>query len=167
MRLLKQDNERHAMLLEHLGPSLGVLGLSIENQMRILCDTLGEAWKIPAPLGLNTGAEKARWLRQFITEFWEELGAPCSARVIQQAINFAESRIAEFTPETSVLVHGDAHGANILSDPTHPGRFKLIDPDGLLAEPACDLAVPMREWSRELLSGDAFERGRERCGFLS
>ena len=38
-----------------------------------------------------------------------------------------------------------------------------MDPDGLVAEPAYDLAIPMIEWSRELLDGDATRLGRERC----
>ena len=36
--------------------------------------------------------------------------------------------------------------------------FKLIDPDGLLAEPAYDLGVLMREDPVELMSGDPFAR---------
>jgi streptomycin 6-kinase len=48
-----------------------------------------------------------------------------------------------------------------------PGRFKLIDPDGLVAERAYDLAIPMREWSEELLAGDALDRGRRRCALLA
>ena len=42
-----------------------------------------------------------------------------------------------------------------------------MDPDGLLAEPAYDLGVLMREWSGELLGGDAARLGRERCARLS
>jgi hypothetical protein len=42
-----------------------------------------------------------------------------------------------------------------------------VDPDGLLAEPAYDLAIPKREWNRELLDGDAARLGCERCAHLS
>jgi streptomycin 6-kinase len=69
-----------------------------------------------------------------------------------------------------VLVHGDAHAHNTLQDPLHRSRagaeFKFIDPDGLFAERAYDLAIPMREWSSELLEGDPTRLGRERCGLL-
>ena len=37
----------------------------------------------------------------------------------------------------------------------------------MLAEPAYDLAIPMREWSRELLDGDTARLGPERCAYLS
>ncbi|HEX6418048.1 MAG TPA: hypothetical protein VFZ77_06115, partial [Acidimicrobiales bacterium] len=38
--------------------------------------------------------------------------------------------------------------------------FRLVDPDGLLAEPACDLGVLMREDPLELLEGDPWWRAR-------
>ncbi len=89
--------------------------------------------------------------------------------MVERALAFAEARGAAFDPEAAVLVHGDAHSANVLRDPKHTpalARFRLVDPDGLLAEPAYDLAIPMREWSRELLDGDAARLGRERCAYL-
>ncbi len=45
--------------------------------------------------------------------------------------------------------------------------FKLVDPDGLLAEAEYDLGVLMREDPVELLDGDPWERARwlaRRCG---
>ena len=44
---------------------------------------------------------------------------------------------------------------------------KFVDPDGLFAEKACDLAVPMRDWSSELLKGDTCSLARERCELLA
>lgn len=87
-----------------------------------------------------------------------------------RALAFAETRGAAFDPGTAVLVHGDAHNANALRAPERgPARerFKLVDPDGLLAERAYDLAIPMREWSGELLGGDVARLGSERCGLLA
>jgi streptomycin 6-kinase len=168
VRLLAYDEERNAMLQEQLGTSLRETGLPIPVQIEILCATLRRAWDVPAPAGLPSGADKARWLSEFIVATWEDLNRPCSLRVVERALAFAEAREASFDPEAAVLVHGDAHGANALQDPKHtPARFKLVDPDGLLAEPAYDLAIPMREWSRELLDGDAARLGHERCAQLS
>lgn len=169
-RLLGHDEERNAILQERLGPSLCGFGLSVPIQIEVLCATLQRAWEVPAPEGLQSGADKARWLSGFIAATWEELNWPCSRRVIEYALAFAESREAAFDPEAAVLVHGDAHSANALRDPSRTSgqaRFRLVDPDGLVAEPAYDLAIPMREWSRELLDGDAARLGRERCYRLS
>jgi streptomycin 6-kinase len=168
-RLLDHDEDRHAMLQERLGPSLEESGLPVSTQIEILCATLRRAWEVPAPAGLQTGAEKARWLSEFIAETWEELDTPCSQNVVEQALAFAERREAAFDPGAAVLVHGDAHAANalqVLEGGSGQARFKFVDPDGLLAEPAYDLAIPMREWSMELLAGDAARLGRERCAHL-
>ncbi len=170
VRLINYDEERHAMLQERLGSSLRDMRLPIQVQLEIVCVTLRHAWEAPAPAGLPTGAEKAQWLADFIVATWDELGQPCSRRLIEHCIDFAERRKAAFDPETAVMVHGDAHSANVHQDPTDMAGeqiFRLVDPDGLLAEPACDLAVPMREWSSELLAGDPAQLGRERCARLS
>jgi streptomycin 6-kinase len=169
VRLLTYDGARRAMLQERLGPSLRRFGLPVSTQIEILCATLWHAWEVPAPASLPSGADKARWLSEFIVTTWEELQRPCSRRVVELALSFAESREAAFDPESAVLVHGDAHSANALQGTRRESDrlwFKFVDPDGLFAEPACDLAIPMREWSKELLNGDAARLGRERCAYL-
>ncbi len=169
VRLLDHDEERHSMLQERLGAPLDESGLPVSTQIEILCAMLRRAWEVPAPAGLQTGAERARWLSRFITETWEELGRPCSQGVVEQALASARRREAAFDPQAAVLVHGDAHATNALQDPAYgsgQAQFKFVDPDGLLAEPAYDLAIPMREWSRELLAGGAAQLGRERCARL-
>ncbi|HEY1651190.1 MAG TPA: hypothetical protein VGG09_04830, partial [Acidimicrobiales bacterium] len=59
--------------------------------------------------------------------------------------------------ERAVLVHGDVHQLNALQS---GGGFKLVDPDGLLAEAEYDLGVLMRGDPVELLAGDPFDRAR-------
>jgi streptomycin 6-kinase len=167
-RLLKRDDARSAILIERLGPSLESLRLPVDEQIRITCETLHEAWiPIGPDLGLPTCAEKAAWLEQFIVETWNTLRKPCSIAVIDRARAFCEERRREFDPNDAVLVHGDAHPANTLSVLGGGARrFKLVDPDGLYGDRAYDLAIPMRGWSGELLAGDALELGRRRCAYL-
>ena len=68
-------------------------------------------------------------------------------------------------------MHGDAHAENTLtaedSSQNMPVRCKFIDPDGLIAEKACDLAPIMRDWSDELLAGDTAALTRARCDLLA
>ena len=67
--------------------------------------------------------------------------------------------------ERAVLVHGDVHHGNALE--AGDGTFKLVDPDGLLAEPEYELSVIMREDPVDLMTGDPRERARwlaRRCG---
>lgn len=155
-RLLRADEERGALLLERLGRSLYDLGLPVPRQHEILCTVAQRIWR-PAPeAGLPTGAEKGRWLAEFITATWRELDRPCAERTVDYALSCVERRIAAHDDERAVLVHGDVHAWNALE--AGDGEFKLVDPDGLLAEPEYDLGIIMREDPAELMAGDPYDR---------
>ena len=157
VRLLRDDAERGALLLERLGPSLNELALPIQRRHEILCSTAAQVWR-PAPgCGLPTGAEKGRSLAHFITATWEELDHPCSERAVDHAIGCAERRAGAHDDERSVLVHGDVHQWNALEAAE---GFKLVDPDGLLVEAEYDMGILMREDPLDLLDGDPKERAR-------
>ncbi len=154
-RLLAEDVPRGALLLQRLGQSLYQLGLPWERRHEILVSAAGRIWR-PAPdCGLPTGAAKARWLAEFITTMWQELDRPCSERAVEHALRCAKLRGDAHRDETAVLVHGDVHQWNALLDVT--GGFKLVDPDGLLAEAEYDLGIIMRE---DPFDGDLRERAR-------
>jgi streptomycin 6-kinase len=145
------------MLLERLGRTMFDLGLPFGQRLEILCATVMRVWRAAADAGLPTGAEKGRWLIEFITEMWEDTGRPCSERVVAHAVDSAERRIAAHDDERAVLVHSDAHQWNALEAGS---GFKLIDPDGLLAEAEYDLGVLMRNDPVELMQGDPMDRAR-------
>ena len=171
-KLLAHDPERNALLLERLGVPLSRHCDSTESRIRAICRTFQTAWvEAGTGHGLMTGAEKAQWLADFITEQWRALGKPCSAQAKNLALEYTEERAAAFRPQESVLVHGDAHAENTLtaegSSQDMPIRCKFIDPDGLIAEKACDLAPIMRDWSEELLAGDTAALTRGRCDLLA
>jgi streptomycin 6-kinase len=108
-------------------------------------------WR-PAPgVDLPTGAEKAAWLAGYIATTWEELDRPCSERAVADALACAERRRAAHDDERAVLVHGDVHEWNALQT-IDRSSYKLVDPDGLLAEPEYDLGIVMREDAVELLA---------------
>jgi streptomycin 6-kinase len=146
--------------LERLGPSLFQLGLPIAQRHRILASTVSAVWRTPSDCGLPTGAEKARWLVSYITKTWEALDRPCSELAVAYALDCAERRIRAHDDERAVLVHGDVHQWNALSSPVDDAVFKLVDPDGLLAEAEYDLGIIMREDPVELMEGDPTERAR-------
>lgn len=168
--LLGHDPSRNAMMLERLGEQLANLGLPVQQQIEHLCATLHRAWRrLDAADGLMTGAEKARWLSEFIAATWDALGGPCDAAIRDQALTFAAQRERAHDPAQCVLVHGDSHPANALlrlGRPGMPPQFKFVDPDGLFAEPAYDLGISMREWDEELLAGDPLALGQARCALL-
>ena len=155
--LLRDDVERGALLLERLGRSLRELALPVEERLEVLCSTVAKVWR-PAPdCGLPTGADKGRWLADFITRTWSELDRPCSERAVAHALACVAHRIDAHDDERAVLVHGDVHEWNAIEA---ENGFKLVDPDGLLAEAEYDMGVLMREDPLELRPGDERERAR-------
>jgi streptomycin 6-kinase len=164
VRLLRSDETRGALLLERLGRSLHELALPIGKRHEILCAAASRVWR-PAPeAGLPSGADKGRRLIDFIVRMWQELERPCSERAVDVAIACAERRIVAHDDERAVLVHGDVHEWNALQA---GDGFKLVDPDGLLAEAEYDMGILMREDPVELMVGDPYARARwlaQRCG---
>jgi streptomycin 6-kinase len=162
--LYRDDPARGALLMERLGPSLFRFGLPYEQRLPILCDAASMIWRPANDRGLPTGAIKAAWLMEFIIEMWSELDEPCSQRTVEHAIACAQRRLDAHDDERAVLVHGDVQQWNAL----HSGDgFKLVDPDGLLAEPEYDLGVILREDPDEPLAADPETTSRwmaDRCG---
>lgn len=165
--LYEYDETHQALLLERLGDKLIDSDLAPGDQIEILCETLTEAWQPLAHSGaLLTGSDKADWHINFLTEVFSELHEPCSAHIIERALDFAGLRKAAFDPAHCVLGHGDAQSWNTLQVPGTP-RYKFVDPDGLFAEKAADLGVIQREWPELLLEGDPLTNGQDRVRLLS
>lgn len=151
--LLRDDPSRGALLLERLGRPLSGLGLPPRARHEILVAAASRVWRPAHDSGLPTGADKARWLAEFVERMWEETGRPCSRRVVDHAVACAERRRRAHRDDKAVLVHGDVHQWNALE--AGAGAYKLVDPDGLLVEPEYDLGILMRE---DPLDGDLHER---------
>lgn len=162
VRLLNSDEARGALLLERLGPSLFDLRVPLPRRHEILVEAARRVWRRAPDAALPTGADHARGLALFAAQVWEELGRPCDERTIEHALRSARRREAAHDEKRAVLVHADVHQWNALRAPG--GEFKLIDPDGLLAEPELDLGIVMREDPEPLLAG---ESARMRAAWLA
>ena len=170
-RVIAHRADRNALLLEALGRPIGDLGWPFDARMRAICRTLQALWRTPVTgAGLLTGSSKAHGLRKLVDEKWRRLQAPCEASTRDRALEYATERADAHRDEASVFVHGDAHGRNTLTlldgNEARGAECRMIDPHGLHAEPACDLAVLMRASSRALRP-DPVRLGRERCAFLA
>lgn len=167
VELLRHDVSRRSMLLERLGKPLASLGWSTTQQLTAVASTVTRGWRPVTTDRLPTGAAKARWLRDFVAAEWEDLGRPCSEAAAERAVNYAAERAACFNPDRAVLIHGDAHAHNLLQVPGSADddstRFKLIDPEGLLSEPAHDLGVSLRAWNEGLLAQNTAGMAIQRC----
>ena len=169
VRLIRQDADRHAMLLERLGDRLDDRDLPYMGKIDIMCATLLEAW-MPVPPGFAwvTGAEKANSLAGTILRLNQQLGQPCSPAVRDTALMYCRDRAAAWRPESAVLAHGDPHPANILEVPETDGhQWKFIDPDGLAIEPAYDLGVLLRAWHEGVSGRHAHDIARSHARHLT
>jgi streptomycin 6-kinase len=180
VRLLRSDLDRRAVLLEELGPPLASGRRSVPDQLRCLADTLALAWQDPGALRAepgeapSTGSEriqdKASGLAELIRQAWDRLDRPCSVRVVDQALAYAERRAAEADRDL-VIVHGDPHPGNLLAVlQPRPGAdtgYVFVDPDGFVADRAYDLGVVLRNWSSTLLGPDARTVAEGYCRVLA
>jgi streptomycin 6-kinase len=170
-RLLRCDEEANALLLERLGRQLAQSGLPVDEQLRIICATLREAWtSTPPGDDFPTGADRAAEMARVIEGVGTRPETPLSRRTMERALECADRRRSAFDPARSVLAHADAHAWNTLEAPDSPTGYKFIDPDGAFAEPAFDLGVPMREWGPGLPHGGRPQLralGEARCALLA
>ena len=155
--LYRDDPARGALLMERLGPSMFALGLPYEQRRSALCDAAARIWRPALDVDLPSGAEKAAWLSGFIATAWSDLDEPCERRTVDHALACADRRLAAHDPERSVLVHGDVHQWNVLRA---GDSFKLVDPDGLVAEAEYDLGVILREDPDEAAACDTMATAR-------
>jgi streptomycin 6-kinase len=143
VRLFDADIARRAMLLERLGPSMYDLGIPRQQRHELLLDAVQHMWRPVDPsVRLQSGAERARWTIERLEQVWEQSDRACSERVLADAIACAQRRVAAHDESSAVLCHGDLHELNALQ--TNDGTFRLIDPEGVMAEPEYDLGVLMR-----------------------
>jgi streptomycin 6-kinase len=179
--LLRYDVPRRSLLPERLGQPMASLGWPASRQVDALARTAARGWRpVPDDGRLITGAEAARWLAGFISSTWEDLARPCPEAAVDLAARCAAAREAAFDPGRAVLVHGDVHAFNALQAPGPAGAgagFRLVDPGGLISEPAHDLGViqvrGVQGWIGDLAARDPREASRivarrcERAGRLA
>ncbi len=142
-QLLGDDLDRDALLLERLGSAMHEVVADTAIRHDLLCDLATRLWRpVGSEIDLPTGADRARSYGELLPRLWQLTGKPCTQATIDDAVACAERRVHAHDDRLAVLVHGDIHDANALL--AADGTFKLIDPDGLRAEPASDLGTILR-----------------------
>nr|WP_275980146.1 aminoglycoside/hydroxyurea antibiotic resistance kinase [Couchioplanes caeruleus] len=178
-RLIRHDGPRRALLLERLGRPMADLGWSAGRQLEALTRTAARGWrKVTADGRLPTGAQAARWHAGYIPAAWEALGRPCPEATVELAVSCAAAREGAADASRAVLVHGDVHAFNALEarGGAQPG-FRLVDPEGLISEPAHDLGVIQARGAQGRIAGlaagdparvrERVDRGCRRAGLLT
>ncbi|MEV8373469.1 aminoglycoside phosphotransferase family protein [Kribbella sp. NPDC056861] len=142
-KLLGEDVGRQALLLERLGAPMSDVVADPASRHNLLCDVAVRLWRPIGPdVDLPTGATLAAQYADRLPELWELAGRPCTPATVADALECMKRRRLAHDDRSAVLVHGDIHELNALQ--ASDGSYKLIDPLGLRAEPACDLGTIVR-----------------------
>jgi streptomycin 6-kinase len=139
VRLLRQDRERRALLLERCRPgtSLGEMGL--DAALEVFVGLLPRLW-VPVVEPFRPLADEAAWWAETLEASWEQAGRPFERKVLDAALR----ALVELPPSQGeqVLLHQDLHADNVLRAEREP--WLVIDPKPLIGEREFGLAPIVR-----------------------
>ena len=150
VRLLAEDSERGALLLERCEPGTKLYEAGADTALDVIVGLLPRLWK-PAGEPFHTLVDEAAWWRSYLPEQWER--EPTFERRLLDAALDALDTLPP-TQGEQVLVNQDLHAENVLAAEREP--WLAIDPKPLLGEREFALAPIVR----------AFELGHSRDAVL-
>jgi streptomycin 6-kinase len=141
IRLIDQDSELHALLLERCVPGdhLSTAGANVGLDAMIAL--LPRLWVPAGERFPSLAAEVDRWVRALPAEF-EEAGEPFERGLLDGAIETLTDLAA--SQGEQVLLHQDLHGDNVLSSQREP--WLAIDPKPLVGEREFGLSPIIRSY---------------------
>lgn len=151
-KLIGANPEQRVLVIEKLGAPIANSGLTIQQQLQHITQALQFSWQANIdPSKLIHGAKKADWLYHHIQHTPTLVSGRVEQALVHRALHHIDLRRSQWRQDAFVLVHGDAHEHNTLSEPptepgTAPTNYKLVDPDGLFFEAAYDLGILLRNW---------------------
>jgi streptomycin 6-kinase len=141
VRLLAQDAERHALLLERCLPGTCLAVAPGVDPLSVLINLLPRLWKAAGPPFKFLKSEAQDWATT-LHSYWVAAGQRCERKLVDTAAEFIEH--LSHSQGEQVLVHQDLHGANILASQREP--WLVIDPKPLTAEREFSLAPIIRSF---------------------
>jgi streptomycin 6-kinase len=141
VRLLDDDAESRALLLERCRPGTTLW----EERERVATDVMGDVltglWETPAPASpFRSLVEAAGIWSEHLRAAYERAKPPFETSLLDDALGFmATARSAD---SSDVVLHQDLHGGNVLR---RGGDWVAIDPKPLVGERAFDLASYVRD----------------------
>ena len=155
VRLHAHDPRRRSVLLERLDRPLAQTPMPVADALAAVCATQRQAWSAPTPAVLgdplpDPAPDRATVRARGLADLAARHEHDATADVLALAHDCAARRSAAHDPARCVLTHGDAHPANLLRAPAAPSGWLLIDAGGVVAEPAYDVGVALRDWSSHL-----------------
>jgi streptomycin 6-kinase len=138
VRILDEDDARHALLLERCEPGTTLAGVGFEQALAALIDLLPRLW-IPIVAGFPMLAAESVVLSDELGREWERTGRPFERSLVDLALDAFATLPSTQGP--AVLLHQDLHGDNILRAER---GWLAIDPKPLLGERECGIAPIVR-----------------------
>ncbi|NUM48392.1 MAG: phosphotransferase [Anaerolineales bacterium] len=164
IRLLEADPDGGAILIERVTPGHTLVTLPDDDQTtRLAAQAMKRLWvpvpddsiwqkvNVPDTRHFPTTAGWAKGLERLRPTFDGTTG-PFPTRLVEMAERISDELHA--SPEPYVLLHGDLHHFNLLSAEREP--WLIIDPKGLIGEPAYETGALLRNPIDTLYQNPAF-----------
>jgi streptomycin 6-kinase len=163
VRLLADDPERNALLLERCEPGTPLLDLGDDEAGDVVAALLPRLWK-PPPAELRQLEDvAARWVDE-LPRLWERHGRPFERPLLDAAVG----ALRELGPTQGplVLASEDLHAGNVLRSAREP--WLVIDPKPIAAEREFTAVAMIRDRKEDVAAGPhPLERVRRRLTRLS
>jgi streptomycin 6-kinase len=143
VRLLDEEPDEYALLLERCVPGTPLSAAGAETALDVLVELLPRLWK-PAGQPFRSLAAEAAWWADSLEDTWERFGRPFERKLLDAALEALQQLPRTQGPQ--VLLHQDLHGDNVLAAQREP--WLAIDPKPLVGEREFGVAPVVR--SREL-----------------
>jgi streptomycin 6-kinase len=139
VRLLREDRERRALLLERCRPGTSLGEMDLDAALDVFVDLLPRLW-VPVVEPFRPLADEAAWWAETLKASWEQAGRPFERRVLDAA----RRALVELPPSQGeqVLLHQDLHAGNVLR--AERESWLVIDPKPLIGEREFGLAPIVR-----------------------
>jgi streptomycin 6-kinase len=139
IRLLDEEPEEHALLLERCVPGTPLSAAGAEAALDVFVELLPRLWK-PAGSPFRSLAAEAAWWADSLEDTWERFGRPFERKLLDAALDAL--RELPRTQGPQVLLHQDLHGDNVLAAQREP--WLAIDPKPLAGEREFGIAPIVR-----------------------
>jgi streptomycin 6-kinase len=163
VRLLAEDADRNALVLERCEPGTPLLELADDEAGDVVAGLLPRLWK-PPPAELRRLEDvAARWVDE-LPALWERHGRPFERALLDAAVG----ALRELGPTQGslVLASEDLHAGNVLRSAREP--WLVIDPKPLAAEREFTAVAMIRDRKEDVVAGPrSRERLRRRLDRLS
>lgn len=152
VKLLKEDLENQAILIERIRPGIPVSTLeNDEKATRIMASVMKRLWvKLPKNHNFPTLTAWFRGFEWYKTNF---KNGPIPENLLEQAEELFRSFVEN--PLDQYLLHGDLHHENVLSSERE--GYLAIDPKGVVGEREYETAAGLRNPYQKLIKANNLE----------